>query len=79
MTKAPYPDEEVYFRVLKLNPEKFRELLNTCEIDLRERNLVLFTKIGALPKGVGVVYLEKSEFEIAFEAFVSENSSDKRK
>lgn len=73
MIDGLFSGEAVCFEVLKLNPGKFRELLKTCEIDGKEKNLILFTKIGALPQGVGAVYLEKSDFELAFEAFIREN------
>ncbi|PWS31001.1 hypothetical protein [Pedobacter paludis] len=56
--------------LLKLNPSKFRELLNVFDINIQSNRITLFTQLGSNPKGVGAIYVEKSDFEVAFEAYL---------
>ena len=56
-------------KVFKLNPSKFKELINAFELDVVTNTITLFTEIEALPYNVGAIYVKKSDFEIAFEKF----------
>ncbi|WP_133248512.1 hypothetical protein [Pedobacter yonginense] len=58
--------------LLKLSPSKFRELLNVFDINKQSNRLTLFTQLNSVPKGIGAIYVEKSDFEIAFEAYLQE-------
>lgn len=56
--------------LLKINPSKFRELLNVFDINTQSNRITLFTQLDAAPKEIGAIYVEKSDFEVAFEAYM---------
>ena len=59
-----------HFHVFRVHEQKFSELLKAFEVNLSEDYITLFTKIEDLPKDVGVIYIEKSTLEAAYEEFL---------
>ncbi|MBC6108985.1 hypothetical protein ACFOG5_13345 [Pedobacter fastidiosus] len=56
--------------LLKINPSKFRELLNVLDINTQLNRITLFTQIRSVHKGLGAIYMEKSDFEVSFDAYL---------
>ena len=55
--------------ILKINPSKLKELLPAFEVNQSANSLTIFTKIDHISPKEEVIYTEKSEFDLAFEAF----------
>ncbi|RZL69058.1 MAG: hypothetical protein EOO93_02655 [Pedobacter sp.] len=55
--------------ILKINPPKLKELLAAFEVNKRANLLTIFAKIDRIGPKEEVIYTEKSELDLAFEAF----------